>query len=78
MRNQAQSHTRYFIMENESYKDAAQHYEHAWKFSNKANPSIVYWFAFYYRKAKSFTDAVNVCLEIIDIVQKYVKKFCRS
>ena len=29
-----------FIMEKESsYKDAAQHYEMAWKFSNKANPS---------------------------------------
>lgn len=30
-----------FIMEKEqSYKDAAYHYEQAWKFSNNANPMI--------------------------------------
>lgn len=34
-----------FIMEKESsYKDAAQHYEMAWKFSNKANPSGLFYF----------------------------------
>ena len=41
IRNQVQSHTNReeFIMEKESYKDGQQHYEQAWKFINKANPS---------------------------------------
>ena len=55
-----------FIMEKESsYKDAAQHYEQAWKFSNKANPSVGYRLAFNYMKAKRFTDAIEVCHNIL-------------
>ena len=42
-----------YIMEKESsYKDAAMHYEQAWKYSNKANPTIGYKLAFNYMKAK--------------------------
>ena len=87
-----------FIMEKESsYKDAAQHYEMAWKFSNKANPSgllcLYYFFvnclftfskalfyfsvgyrlAFNYMKAKRFTDAIDVCHEVLEKNPAYPK-----
>ena len=89
-----------FIMEKESsYKDAAQHYEMAWKFSNKANPSgllyklfhqlfvyiyknhflflfyflVGYRLAFNYMKAKRFTDAIDVCHEVLEKNPAYPK-----
>ena len=63
-----------FIMEKESsYKDAAQHYEQAWKFSNKANPSVGYRLAFNYMKAKRFTDAIEVCHDILSKYPNYPK-----
>ena len=63
-----------YIMEKESsYKDAAQHYEQAWKFSNKANPAVGYRLAFNYMKAKRFTDAIDVCHEILAKYPNYPK-----
>ena len=63
-----------FIMEKESsYKDAAQHYEMAWKFSNKANPTVGYRLAFNYMKAKRFTDAIDVCHEVLEKNPSYPK-----
>ena len=61
-------------MEKESsYKDAAQHYEQAWKFSNKASPAVGYKLAFNYMKAKRFTDAIDVCHEILSRYPSYPK-----
>ena len=63
-----------FIMEKESsYKDAAQHYEQAWKFSNKANPAVGYKLGFNYMKAKRFTDAIDVCHDILSKHPNYPK-----
>lgn len=63
-----------YIMEKESsYKDAAQHYEHAWRFSNKANPAVGYKLAFNYMKAKRFADAIDVCHEILEKYPNYPK-----
>ena len=63
-----------YIMEKESsYKDAAQHYEHAWKYSNKSNPAIGYKLAFNYMKAKRYTDAIDVSHEILEQYPNYPK-----
>ena len=63
-----------YIMEKESsYKDAAQHYEQAWRYSNRSNPTIGYKLAFNYMKAKRFTDAIDVCHSILDKYPSYPK-----
>jgi len=63
-----------YIMEKESsYKDAAQHYEQAWKYSNKGNPTIGYKLAFNYMKAKRYTDAIDVSHNILDKYTSYPK-----
>ena len=50
-----------------------QHYEQAWKFSNKANLSVGYRLAFDYMKAKHFTDAIDVCHDILEKYPNYPK-----
>ncbi|XP_065838597.1 tetratricopeptide repeat protein 21B-like [Oscarella lobularis] len=63
-----------FIMEKEqSYKDAAVHYENAWKFGNKRNPAIGYKLAFNYLKAKRFVDAIDVCHKVLGAHPNYPK-----
>ena len=63
-----------FIMEKESsYKDAANHYEAAWRFSNQANPTIGYKLAFNYMKAKRYTDAIDVCHSVLAKYPNYPK-----
>ena len=63
-----------YIMEKESsYKDAAQNYEQAWKYSNKSNPTIGYKLAFNYMKAKRYTDAIDVCHDILEKYPSYPK-----
>ena len=63
-----------FIMEKESsYKDAANHYEAAWKFSNQANPTIGYKLAFNYMKARRHADAIDVCHSVLQKYPNYPK-----
>ncbi|XP_076366451.1 LOW QUALITY PROTEIN: tetratricopeptide repeat protein 21B-like [Tachypleus tridentatus] len=63
-----------FIMEKEqSYKDASQHYEVAWKQSNKANPVIGYKLAFNYMKAKRYVDAIDVSHAVLAKFPNYPK-----
>ena len=63
-----------YIMEKESsYKDAATHYEQAWKSSNQANPTVGYKLAFNYMKAKRYTDAIDVSHEIMEKYPNYPK-----
>ena len=63
-----------FIMEKESsYKDAASHYEAAWRFSNQANPTIGYKLAFNYMKARRFSDAIDVCHSVLHKYPNYPK-----
>lgn len=55
-----------FIMEKEqSYKDAANHYENAWKYGSKNNPVIGYKLAFNYLKAKRYIDAIDICHHVL-------------
>eukprot|EP00002_Diphylleia_rotans_P017871 TRINITY_DN3468_c0_g1_i2.p1 TRINITY_DN3468_c0_g1~~TRINITY_DN3468_c0_g1_i2.p1 ORF type:complete len:725 (-),score=154.22 TRINITY_DN3468_c0_g1_i2:184-2358(-) len=63
-----------FIMEKEqSYKDAADNYELAWKFCNKTNPAIGFKLAFNYMKDKRFVKAIDVCNLILEKHPNYPK-----
>ncbi|KAF4087868.1 hypothetical protein AMELA_G00076230 [Ameiurus melas] len=55
-----------FIMENDQrYKDAAKQYELAWKYSYCINPAIGYRLAFNYLKYKNYTQAIDVCHQVL-------------
>ncbi|CAG0890580.1 unnamed protein product [Cyprideis torosa] len=63
-----------FIMEKEqAYRDASYNYEQAWKFSNGRNPAIGFKLAFNYMKAKRFTDAIDVCHQVLAKNPEYPK-----
>jgi tetratricopeptide repeat protein 21B len=62
------------IMEKEaSYKDAAFHYESAWKHQGKASASIGYKLAFNYLKAQRYLDAIDVANQVIQQFPGYPK-----
>ncbi|KAH9507420.1 Tetratricopeptide repeat protein 21B [Bulinus truncatus] len=63
-----------FIFEKEqSYRDAANSYENAWKFGNKNNPVIGYKLAFNYMKAKRYVDAIDICHHVLSTHPNYPK-----
>jgi len=63
-----------FIYEKEqSYKDAASHYETAWQYSGQNNPVIGYKLAFNYLKAKKHIEAINVSNKVLKIYPDYPK-----
>jgi len=54
------------VMEKEqSYRDAADHYEQAWKCVNESSPSVGFKLAFNYMKAKRYVEAIDVCHKIL-------------
>lgn len=54
-----------FIMEKEnSYADAAAHYENAWSFASEADPAVGYKLAFNYLKAHRNVDAIDICHKV--------------
>ena len=62
------------IMEKEqSFKDAAENYEMAWKLSNQSLPSIGYKLAFNYLKAKRYVETIDVCQRILELYPTYPK-----
>ncbi|XP_053569759.1 tetratricopeptide repeat protein 21A [Bombina bombina] len=55
-----------YIMEKEqSYKDAAENYQLAWKYSSQSNPSVGFRLAFNYLKDKKYVDAIDVCHKVL-------------
>lgn len=63
-----------FIMEKEqSYRDASDHYEFAWKMENESNPTIGFRLAFNYLKAKRYVEAIDVCHKILTANPEYPK-----
>jgi tetratricopeptide repeat protein 21B len=63
-----------FIMEKEqSYRDASDHYEFAWKMENESNPTIGFRLAFNYLKAKRFVEAIDVCHKVLAKYPEYPK-----
>jgi len=62
------------IMEKEqAYKDAAEHYEHAWTFMHETAPAVGYKLAFNYLKAKRFVEAIDVCHKVLKAFPEYPK-----
>ncbi|GFN94693.1 tetratricopeptide repeat protein 21b-like, partial [Plakobranchus ocellatus] len=63
-----------FIAEREqSYADAADSYENAWKYGHKNNPVIGYKLAFNYMKARRFVDAIDICHHVLSTHPNYPK-----
>ena len=57
----------------QSYKDAAEHYEKAWKFENEQSPAVGFRLAFNYLKAKRFVEAIDVCQKVLKVYPNYPK-----
>jgi len=57
----------------QSYVDAANHYETAFKLLNQRNLNMGYRLAFNYLKAKRYVEALNVCKLILDIKPNFPK-----
>lgn len=62
------------VMEKEqSYADAADAYEHAWKYESERSASVGFKLAFNYLKAKRFVDAIDICHRVLEIEPTYPK-----
>ncbi|KAJ3090291.1 Tetratricopeptide repeat protein 21B [Quaeritorhiza haematococci] len=62
------------IMEKESsYKDAAEHYENAWKLDRESNPAMGFKLAFNYLKAHRHVDAIDVAHKVLTAYPEYPK-----
>ncbi|GFH29125.1 tetratricopeptide repeat protein 21B [Haematococcus lacustris] len=55
----------------QAYKDAAEHYEAAWKHESQASAAVGYKLAFNYLKAKRFVEAIDVCHKVIKAFPDY-------
>ena len=59
-------------MENEqSYKDAAEFYEKAWKYDSETTAAVGYKLAFNYLKAKEYIKTIDVCHKVLDMYPNY-------
>uniref|UniRef100_A0A8B9RLT8 Tetratricopeptide repeat domain 21A n=1 Tax=Astyanax mexicanus TaxID=7994 RepID=A0A8B9RLT8_ASTMX len=55
-----------YMMENDQrYKDAAELYELAWKYSHCVDPAVGYRLAFNYLRSKNYTLAIDVCHQVL-------------
>ncbi len=57
----------------QSYVDAANHYEKASKLVGGKSASISYRLAFNYLKAKRFIDCINICKKVLEMFPNYPK-----
>ena len=57
----------------QSYKDAADCYENAWKLVKESDPSIGFKLAFNYLKAKKLVQAIDVCHKVLASHPNYPK-----
>ena len=56
-----------------AYADAADSYEHAWRFMGEHSPTIGFKLAFNYLKAKRMVEAVDVCHKVLAANPDYPK-----
>ena len=62
------------IMEKEqSYRDAADNYEHAFHFMNESSAPVGFKLAFNYLKAKRYVEAIDVCNKVLTTFPDYPK-----
>eukprot|EP00670_Eutreptiella_braarudii_P008758 CAMPEP_0174315836 /NCGR_PEP_ID=MMETSP0810-20121108/6540_1 /TAXON_ID=73025 ORGANISM="Eutreptiella gymnastica-like, Strain CCMP1594" /NCGR_SAMPLE_ID=MMETSP0810 /ASSEMBLY_ACC=CAM_ASM_000659 /LENGTH=1295 /DNA_ID=CAMNT_0015425331 /DNA_START=10 /DNA_END=3898 /DNA_ORIENTATION=- len=57
----------------QSYRDAADCYENAWRLVNESDPGIGYKLAFNYLKAKRYVNAIDVCQKVLTQHTNYPK-----
>jgi len=57
----------------QSYKDAAECYEKAWKFEHEASAEVGFKLAFNYLKAKRWVEAIDVCKKVLKRYPDYPK-----
>ncbi|CUG87792.1 Hypothetical protein, putative [Bodo saltans] len=57
----------------QSYKDAADCYENAWKLVKESDPSIGYKLAFNFLKARKFVQSIDVCHKVLTSHPSYPK-----
>jgi len=57
----------------QSYQDAADCYENAWRLVNESNPGIGYKLAFNYLKAKRYVNAIDICQKVLSKHATYPK-----
>lgn len=55
------------------YKEAANFYDSAWKFSGRTNSAVGYKVAYNYMKSKRYADAIDVCQQVLKINPEYPK-----
>ncbi|KAK5649373.1 hypothetical protein RI129_000402 [Pyrocoelia pectoralis] len=61
-----------FIAEKEqSYKDACNNYDNAWKFCGRSNPSTGYKLAFNFMKSKRYAEAIDTCQQVLKFHPDY-------
>ncbi|KAK9754892.1 Tetratricopeptide repeat [Popillia japonica] len=57
----------------QKYKDAANSYNQAWKFSGKSNPNVGYRLAYNFLKCKKYADAIEICQQVLKHHPDYPK-----
>ena len=57
----------------QSYVDAAEHYEKAFRLFNERSAAMGSRLAFNYLKAKRYVDCINVCKKVLEINPNYPK-----
>ena len=55
----------YILEKEQSFKEAALHFESAWKLTNKSNGAVGYKLSLSYLKAKQYTDAIDISQAVL-------------
>lgn len=53
------------------YKEAANFFDNAWKFSGRSNPAVGYKVAYNCMKSKKYADAIDVCHQVLKLNPDY-------
>ncbi|XP_034111910.1 tetratricopeptide repeat protein 21B-like isoform X4 [Drosophila nasuta] len=61
----------YIAEKNQSYNNAIKYYENAWKSCGRSKPHIGYKLALSNMKKKEYTNAVNICQQVLKIYPDY-------
>lgn len=63
----------YVAEKEQHYKEAASHYDSAWKYGGKGAPAVGYKLAFCHMKCKKYADAIDVCNQVLKTYPDYPK-----
>ena len=63
--SKAHEYSGYIFEKEQKYKDAAQCYDQAWKFSGKNNPSVGFKLAYMLMKSKKYAHAIEISQQVL-------------